>query len=427
MIKILDHFRQLLNYIIQNPDAKLSDLQSIIPEAEIPQIRLDFQPTNNEEKPPFILPRDTVERQLAQIWSDILQVFPIGIQDNFFNLGGHSLLALKLMAQIEQEFGKNLPLSTLFQAQTIEKLATILRESTSSISWSPLVPIQTQGNKPPFFCLPGAGGNVIYFSNLARYLSLDRPFYGLQGVGLDGESEPYTSIEEMADNYIKYIKTVQPEGPYYLGGHSFGALVAFEITQQLKKQGDEVARLIVIDTPIPDALENNPNIERDWDNSRKLILVVALVEQLFGKDLEVSREILESLELEEQWNHIYERLQAVDFFPPGTGTQQIRGFVRVLMSDYEATYSYHPQTNYPIPISLFKASDTVSKTMAAKGFGHTLKQDIESDLLWGWGKFSSKPVEVYNLPGNHVTMIAEPHVQVLAEKLRDCLRAELTG
>ncbi|HBR00800.1 MAG TPA: hypothetical protein DD761_20190 [Cyanobacteria bacterium UBA11691] len=178
--------------------------------------------------------------------------------------------------------------------------------------------------------------------------------------------------------------------------------------------------MVILDSPVPDALENKPNIDRDWSLSRKLILVVALIEQFFGKEIGVSPEVLQSLEVEEQWQYIYEQLQTVGFFPEGAGVQQIRGFVNVLMSDYDATYSYHPQTDYRIPITLLRARDTVSEEMAEKGFGHTLKAEIASDRLWGWGRFSSESVVFYTTPGTHLTMLKPPHVQVLAETLRNC-------
>ncbi|MBP0040318.1 MAG: amino acid adenylation domain-containing protein [Roseofilum sp. SID1] len=421
--KILDHFLMIFDLIIKNHEITLIEIANAISDDRVPQVkhdRLSKEITSQDSQEASLFPRNSAERKLAKIWSDILQIEPIGIRDGFFNLGGHSLLALKLMAKIEQEFDRHLSLSTLFQAQTIEKLAICLQESTDFNSWSALVPIQTQGNQPPFFCVPGAGGNVIYLSDIACYLGEERPFYGFQARGLDGTSEPYTTVEAMARDYIGYIKAVQSDGPYYLGGHSFGALVAFEMSQQLEAQGDRVARLVILDSPVPDALENKPNIDRDWSLSRKLILVVALIEQFFGKEIGVSPEVLQSLEVEEQWQYIYEQLQTVGFFPEGAGVQQIRGFVNVLMSDYEATYSYYPQSNYQIPITLLKARDTVSEEMAEKGFGHTLKAEIASDRLWGWGRFSSESVVFYTTPGTHLTMLKPPHVQVLAETLRNC-------
>jgi acyl carrier protein len=173
----------------------------------------------------------------------------LGIHDNFFELGGHSLLAVRLMAEIQQQFGKNISLATLFQGATIEQLANILRQQTDSQAWSPLVAIQPHGSKPPFFCMPGSGGNVIYFHQLARHLGTEQPFYALQARGVDGKSAPFTRVEDMADYYLKAIQTVQPQGPYLLGGHSFGVIVAFEMAQQLHRQGQKVARLAILDLP----------------------------------------------------------------------------------------------------------------------------------------------------------------------------------
>jgi hypothetical protein len=157
----------------------------------------------------FVAPRDALELQLTQIWEEILNVRPIGLRDNFFDLGGHFLLAVRLMVTVGR-FKNNLPLAALFQGPTIEQLAALLRqdEETDTLLWSPLVALQPNGSKPPFFCVPGEGGNVIYFYELARSLGQDQPFYGLQAVGLDGQSKPYTSLEEMVARYIQEIQTV---------------------------------------------------------------------------------------------------------------------------------------------------------------------------------------------------------------------------
>jgi amino acid adenylation domain-containing protein len=153
----------------------------------------------------FVAPRDTLELQLTHIWEDVLNVRPISVTDNFFNLGGHSLLAVRLIALLQQQFGQNLPLATLLQAPTIEHLATTLRQPKDETQWAPLVKIQPRGSKRPFFCVPGAGGNVIYFYHLARHLGSDQPFYGLQPRDLDGEHMPHTQVEDMAAYYIEAL------------------------------------------------------------------------------------------------------------------------------------------------------------------------------------------------------------------------------
>ncbi|MDQ2935944.1 MAG: amino acid adenylation domain-containing protein, partial [Acidobacteriota bacterium] len=191
--------------------------------------------------------QDGLELKLQKIWERLLGVGAIGIDDNFFELGGHSLLAVRLFAQIEKSFGRNLPLATLFQAPTVRLLAKVLREDGWSAPWSSLVLMQNGGNRLPFFCVHAAGGNVLEYHDLSRLLGPDQPFYGLQAQGLDGSQPPHTTIEDMASHYIDEMREVQPAGPYLLGGRSSGGTVAFEMACQLAEQGEEVALLALLD------------------------------------------------------------------------------------------------------------------------------------------------------------------------------------
>ncbi len=199
----------------------------------------------------FIAPRDNLERQLANIWEKILDVKTVGVQDSFFELGGHSLLAVRLFAQIENRFGRRLPLAALFQAPTIEQLANVLRETALSKAWSSLVPIQPLGSKPPLYCVHAAGANVLIYRPLSRHLGNEQPVYALQAQGLDGQRPPFLHIEDMAAHYIREMRAFQPEGPYRLLGASFGGLVIFEMAQQLLEQGQEVALMAMLNTNCP--------------------------------------------------------------------------------------------------------------------------------------------------------------------------------
>lgn len=191
---------------------------------------------------------DTAKEELTRIWQNILGVGSIGIDEDYFDLGGDSVLAVQLFAQIERVFGVKLPLATLYEAPTIAELARILSGEVSSSGWSPLVPIQTSGSRPPFFCFHGAGGNVLSYRKLSQHLGSDQPFYGLQCRGLDGSAEPLTTIEEMAALYVEQIRHVQRRGPYLLGGYCMGGTVAYEVGQQLCAAGESIALLALFDT-----------------------------------------------------------------------------------------------------------------------------------------------------------------------------------
>ena len=196
---------------------------------------------------PFIPPSTETEQKLAQIWTQLLRIEQIGIQDNFFELGGTSVLAVRLFTQIENISGKKLPLATLLQAPTVEQLSRIICQEECSAPTHTILAIQPAGFKPPFFCIAGAGGDTFYFRDLSNHLGLEQPVYGLQAQGLDGTELPHTRIEDMAVYYIKEMRTLQPNGPYFLGGHSAGGLVALEMAQQLRIQGQKVALLALFD------------------------------------------------------------------------------------------------------------------------------------------------------------------------------------
>ena len=195
-------------------------------------------------------PRNPTQQSLARIWEEVLGVKQVRIQDNFFELGGSSLMAARLNAQIEEVFGNRLPPSAIFQAPTIEQLSAMLHQKNEEISAAPrysLVLLRDGGPNPPFFCLPGALGNVFTdLGYLARHLATNRPFYGLQ----DGLGVP-ANVEQMAAQYIREMRSVQPEGPYHIGGVCSGGTIAFEIAQQLQSQNQSVALLALIEPAHP--------------------------------------------------------------------------------------------------------------------------------------------------------------------------------
>jgi len=360
----------------------------------------------------FVAPRTPDEKFLAEIWASVLGVERVGLHDNFFELGGHSLLAVSLLAQIEQQFGKQLPLSALFQGPNIAELAKLLKNSTDTTNqWEPLVAIQANGKKQPLFCVPGAGGNVLYYHQLAHHLGQDQPFYGLQAVGLDGETAPDTQIEDIAARYIQEIQTVQNQGPYFLGGHSFGANVALEMSKQLQLKGQKVARLFIFDSTVP----LNQPIGLDWDEAQWTTDVARIIERLLDKKLPLSLADFQNLEPTAQLDLLHKTLEDHDW---PISKQQLQGLIKTFKANCQTEYV--PQDIQPVPISLFKAGEILTETASGIEM-ERLRETLKQQADWGWSQYAEGSVDILMVPGDHHTMMSQPHVQVLAEKLRKCL------
>lgn len=323
----------------------------------------------------YVAPKDELEAQLAKIWSTVLTKEKVGIRDSFFDLGGHSLLAARLMHRIEQTFGQRLPLAALLQAPTIEQLAAQLRQKGDSASWSSLVAIQPEGSRPPFFCVHGVGGNVVGFRDLARHLGADYPFYALQPQGLDGKRPCLTSIPEMAEGYIKEIRRVQPEGPYRIGGYSFGGLVAYEMAQQLKLQDEEVSLLALFDT-YPGKMESRVSALR---NLRKLAFKEAAI-FLIKKGSFVMMTLRKRLELQ----MLPRPLRAV----------------RQACAKAAAGYDVQP---YDGVVTLFRVKE--------KSVGSL------DDPYAIWWQMAAGGVDLREISGDHLSLLKEPQVRFLGEEL----------
>ncbi|MBN3925717.1 SDR family NAD(P)-dependent oxidoreductase [Nostoc sp. NMS4] len=359
----------------------------------------------------FVVARDALETQLAQIWEKLLDVRPIGITDNFFSLGGNSILVLRLTAEIHKSFDKEIAVSTIFQEATIEHLADILRQESNFLPKSPLVPIQPLGSNPPFFCVYPASGNILSYLDLASYLGSNQPFYGLEPLGLDKELTLYYGIENLATHYIKALRVVQPQGPYYIGGWCLGGIVALEMAQQMQKQGLEVALLAMLDSPM--AIPVDKTVDDDL-NAKAFIRLAKYIEIFHQQKLAVSYEELQKLELQEQVSYMVEKIKQSNFWLAEMKVEQIHDILDISKNSIQSFRSYIPQI-YPDKITFFRASE-----MLPEDFRDTeLDRD---DMAAGWEKISLKPIEIIDVPGNHLTMFNKPHVQVLAEQLSNFIR-----
>jgi natural product biosynthesis luciferase-like monooxygenase protein len=360
-----------------------------------------------------VLPRTTVEMQLAALWEELLKVPSPGVRDSFFALGGHSILAVQMMAHIERLFGRRLPLATLFRAPTIEQLAVEL--SRDEAAARPLLVELQKGHdgQPPVFCVPGAGGNLIYFHTLVRHLRQGRTVYGLQPVYSETLTEG-TVVEDLAARYLAAVRQVQPHGPYAFVGHSFGGVIAFELACRLRKAGEEVALLGILDSHAP--VPRRQPLGLDWDQAEWLRLIGSLLLRLYGKDVGLTVEELRRHAPDAQVGLLMERMQACGLLPPEADRTQFLGFVRTFQADQQSTYV--PPEPYPGRITFFRAGELHPDNVPVEELRWTLEQPA-----LGWERFSTQPVEVHVVPGDHLSMMTEPHVQELARRLAGCLQA----
>jgi thioesterase domain-containing protein/acyl carrier protein len=350
----------------------------------------------------FVPPRDSVELKIAGLWEEVLGIRPVGVKDNFFDLGGHSLLAVRLVTRLQREFSKAVPLAAILRGPTVERLADLVRSAAPGAR-STLVPIHASGGRPPLYCVPGAGGNVIYLYHLARHLGPDQPFYGLQGVGFDGEAAPQTSVEEMAARYLIEIEAAQPRGPYFLGGHSLGGWVAYEMAQQLLRKGREVPLVAIIDTaaPVPGPARDTSS----WDNARWIAELASRIGQLLNPDLNVSAEALRELDPDAQFDRFKEALRGADLFPGDASSDHLRNVLELFKAHSQVRYCL-PRDPLPVPIALLR-----TETPPA-GLPFLAPS-------WGWEAVAE--TEVHIVPGEHLTALRSPHVLVLADRLTACL------
>jgi thioesterase domain-containing protein/acyl carrier protein len=356
----------------------------------------------------IVAPRDDLERELVQIWEDVLEVQPIGIHHNFFELGGHSLLAIRLISKINQRFEKNLPLASVFSSPTVEQMASRIRQDNDPGEWSPVVPIKTGGSRPPFFCIHGFGGGVLDYGELARLLGEEYPFYGIQAKGVDGSDGAHGQIEEMAEYYIDAIREVQPTGPYYLGGYCFGGVVAYEMAYQLMAQGEEVAFLGIFEGYAP--LRTNYRSMWNPQNAANFFKNVPFwlddyldlgYEHMLAR---IRRKISNARKKFSHFGGVPVQIKLEDVLDDTSYLPEDRR--NLLETHLRAHMSYVPPT-YPGQITLFRVK------------GLSLFRSF--DPLMGWGKLAAGGVNIRIIDGAHYNIFMLPHVNSLASQLRDCL------
>ncbi len=331
-------------------------------------------PSDEEKSEDFVVPRDESEAAMANLWEQVLGKKPIGVRDNFFELGGHSLLAIRLTRQIEKSFGKKLTITALLQAPTVESLVRLVKDDNPP--WSPLVPLQTAGSRPVFFFVHGLGGTVMRFHELAKHMVPDQPFHCFQAQGMDGKLPCLNRVEDMAELYLEHMRATQPRGPYFLGGYSFGGLVALEMARRLRARSEEIGLLTLVDTYLPGPTEN---------------------QSLLGRFL--------SLSGAQKWAYlkkravrygrgIKRRIVALYLPPPIKAVREACAI---------AEREYQPKL-YEGDIVIFRASEK-----ALRGL---------DDPRGGWQKYAAGTVEIHEVDGDHGNILNDPQVKLLAAQIR---------
>ncbi len=360
-------------------------------------------------------PRNETEQKLVEIWKEVLGLSKIGVRDNFFEIGGHSLMAVKMFSKIKTAFDNYLPLTAIFNAPTIERLALLLNSKDgSSSSWSNLVPIQSEGKGLPIFWIHtlggGGGGGLFRYKKLVEFLDLDQPSYGIQA-----PPEPFDVLEIMAAHYIEWIKGLQPQGPYHLVGYCFGGNVAYEMARQLRAKGEEVAFLGILDggafppsnrpkyssrlRMVFDFLVNFyhwlPNFFRQKPAQHLLRLKRRLRsmkrrKQMTSMDWKTQQDVITLLELEE----------VIDV------AQYPEEYRKYAATHWHAFLNYRP-----------KPYDGAADIFLVRQHGL-----LEFEPTLGWQYLVRGRLKVHTVPGSHDTLFDEPYVRCLAEQIKAALQ-----
>jgi amino acid adenylation domain-containing protein len=411
--------RHLVAYLTLKTEAKLSAaelrrfLQNNLPNSLIPSfVFLEALPllsngkVNRKALPmpsgerseldtAFVAPLTPDEQKLAEIWARILGLRQVGRHDNFFALGGTSLLAARVFAEIEREWGKKLPLALLFQNGDIADLAQTLSDDSTIPMWRHLVALRPNGSRPPLFCIHGIGGNVVGYELLARYLPSEQPIYGLQSAGLDGQSLPALNLKETAAAYLREMREICPNGPYLLTGNSFGGILAYEMACQLAAQGGSVALVALLDASAPDKTRQRPLPQRLRYHWRRMRSLPSSERRMyFGNRVK-------SLFRRRAWlRWVAPANRVVETVMPSSAAMRHR-----------IAYSRYTPTPYAGDVVLLRARTQPANSMVTPHLG--------------WCDFVTGNLTVREVPGDHVTMMDEPHIAALATELESQLQKAL--
>jgi amino acid adenylation domain-containing protein len=354
-------------------------------------------------------PQGEMESRVAGIWAEVLSIERVGRHDNFFELGGHSLLAMRLVERLRQQ-KFHLDVHTIFTNPILSGMAARVMENVdgrqdlernNKFQHSSLVELKV-GNPSvqPFFLIHPVGGYVSCYSELALGLEYEGPVFGLQ---IAGTVSP--TIEQMAGKYLEAVRSVQPQGPYLLGGWSMGGVVAYEMARQLNCVGECISVLVMLDSSFPNRMKTDVN----WSLDEKLALgIIASELGIRHQGLApVENNTWNKITLEELLIVVLQAGKAQDRLPASFGIQELRQRHEIILKNASGVRSYQALP-YDGEIHLVRAMENTN-----------------ADPFLGWSALPAK-VSVINQPGDHFSMMRRPHVAALSKKVDSLLRAHFT-
>lgn len=348
-----------------------------------------------------VAPRDIYELRLRQIWSDLLHKDDFGVTDDFFALGGDHVKAEAVLDTMAVRFdAPPFSMRTFLEEPTIERIGCLLRARSRKLCEQPVVPLQPHGSKRPFFFVPSGEGNVYYFHALARRMAPDQPFHALQPRGLHGAEPPFDRVEDMAAYHIEALRSMQPHGPYLLGGHCVGAMIALEMALQLQRLGERVALLAALDGLAPAPFFLDEITERVQDPFEALIFFGRGFTSWFDQELPLKRETLLAVEPERRSAFVLQLAKERGMFTPDEPDDRLDRVVDLAARIGRS--GYVPKDVYTGSVAFFRAHDSA----------------LCETATGGWEEVSTQPPRVRELPGDHVTLVIEPHADRLARELR---------
>ncbi len=342
------------------------------------------------------------EREVIRIWCDVLGRTGIGLDDDFFELGGDSMRGMVMVAAVTREFGVQMPLVTLLRSSHARTFAAAIDAAGKKRRFATMVPFRTHGQRTPFFCVHGVFGGVLFLRELVDRLDTEQPVYAFQPPNLDGSRFRFSSLSELADHYIAEMRSVQPQGPYSIGGFSFGGKVVYEMACRLRARGEHVRRLVIFDSGPP--LRKNADVGADED----------LGESGVGPTLrEHLRRVRRGGRPTAVWLvGIYENF--MDALRPRLQHQRLRFGGHLDVVDREGYLSWNHRRLLARHLATRYAGDLI--VFAGDNRTERLKD--------GWSEWVEGRLHVLTVPGNHREIFWSPNVDVLARQLERSLSEE---